>query len=61
MKQVYEYEENVTYHRVHSESQDETADSCFDMIGSRQHGVTAQNGATSTKNNCLLKVHGNDL
>ena len=61
MKQVYNYEENLTYHRVQSESQDETTDSCFDMIGSRQHGVTAQNRASSTKNNCLLKVHGIDL
>ena len=33
---------------------------CFDLVGSRQHGVAAKSKATSTKANCLLNAHSND-
>ena len=33
---------------------------CFDLVGSRQHGVAAKSKATSTKTNCLLNAHSND-
>ena len=33
-----------------------TVDSCFDLVGSRQHGVAAKNRTNSSKANCLLNA-----
>ena len=46
---------------VQTESQDTTMGSCFDLVGSRQHGEAARNRASSTKANCLLNAHDNEF